>query len=69
MYFNLMSSLLVPYGSVVEHRTAEQAAGDRLPLGAASTYSKSVTVTTGQFGSCPISIWRPDVLRQSPSGI
>ena len=60
---------VVPYGSVVEHRTAERAAGDRLPPGAASTYSKSVTVTTGQFGSCPISIWRPDVPRQSPSGI
>ena len=27
---------------LVEHRTADRAAGDRLPLGAASTYSKAL---------------------------
>ena len=41
-YEVLLLQINLEYGSVVEHRTAEPAAGHRLPLGAASTYSKAL---------------------------
>ena len=48
---------------VVERRTAERAAGVRFPTCVPlARIQNRYGIPTGQFGSCPISIWRPGVL-------
>ena len=55
---------------VVERRTAERAAGVRLPTCVPlARIQNRFGIPTGQFGSCPISIGRPGVLGLSSPGI
>ena len=52
---------------VVERRTAERAAGVRFPTCVPlARIQNRYGIPTGQFGSCPISIWRPGVLDIHP---
>ena len=54
---------------VVERRTAERAAGVRFPTCVPlARIQNRYGIPTGQFGSCPISIWRPGVLGLSSPG-
>ena len=53
----------------VERRTAERAAGVRFPTCVPlARIQNRYGIPTGQFGSCPISIWRPGVLGLSSPG-
>ena len=56
-------------GLVVELGTAEPAAGVRFPACALlARIQNRYGDSTGQFGSCPISIWRSGVLGHSSPG-
>ena len=57
------------HGLVVELGTAEPAAGDRFPTCAPlARIQNRYGDSTGQFGSCPIPIWRSGVLGHASPG-
>ena len=66
---DLQQWYLVVRSLVVERRTAERAAGVRFPTCVPlARIQNRYGIPTGQFGSCPISIWRPGVLGLSSPG-